>query len=256
MTRRVAVVTGANRGIGYEIARQLAAFGVDVIATSRDAVQGQATAQELGVGYAPLDVTNGATIEALAERLRGGLDILVNNAGISMRGFDASVARRTLDVNFFGAMAVTERLLPRMRPSGRIVMVSSGAGELASMSASRRAKFLDAELTKGEVVLLMESFVRDVAAGVHAKRGWPTSAYAVSKGGLNALTRVLARELRRDPRRILVNAASPGWVRTAMGGAGAPRSPEQGARTPVWLALLPDDGPTGGFFEEHHEIPW
>jgi carbonyl reductase 1 len=254
--RRVAVVTGANRGIGRDIARRLAAAGLDVIATARDDATGSAAAAEIGARFVPLDVTDIASIDALASSLKRGLDVLVNNAGISMQGFDAGVAKGTLDVNFFGAMNVTDRLLPSMRSGGRIVMVSSGMGELSSVSEALRKRFLDPALTRAELVSLMESFVRDVAAGTHAKHGWPSSAYRVSKVGLNALTRILARELAGDPRRILVNAVCPGWVRTAMGGAGAPRSIEKGSETPAWLALLPDGGPSGGFFRDQHEIAW
>src|SRR6266542_1594049 len=247
--KRLAVVTGANRGIGHEIARQLAAAGVEVIATSRDPQQGRAVAKELGVRAFALDVTDDKSIDVLASELRDGLDILVNNAGVAKNGFDVYVVKQTLGVNFFGAMQVTERLLPLLRADARIVMVSSGMGELSSLSRELRARFDDPSLTKSELVVLMESFVDDVAAGIHGEKGWPTSAYRVSKVGVNALTRILARELRDDPRRIFVNAACPGWVRTDMGGRSAPRSPEECARTPVWLALLPpDDGPSGGFF--------
>jgi carbonyl reductase 1 len=253
---KVALVTGANRGIGHEIARQLAAEGVDVVATSRDPAEGHETERKLGVRHVLLDVTRQESIDALAEQLRDGLDILVNNAGISMKGFDANVARGTLAVNFWGAKNVTDRLLPLVRPQGRIVMVSSGMGELSSVSAELRARFLDPELTLQELTRLVESFVNDVAAGTHADHGWPSSAYRVSKIALNALTRILARDLASDPRHILVNAVCPGWVRTNMGGSSAPRSPEQGARTPVWLALLPDGGPSGGFFRDQRAIGW
>jgi NAD(P)-dependent dehydrogenase (short-subunit alcohol dehydrogenase family) len=254
MQRRTAIVTGANRGIGLEIARQLAAAGVRVIATCRGDAEGRRAARDLGVDYHRLDVTQEDSIADLADDLRDGFDILVNNAGISVRGFDAEVVRQTLAVNFFGAMNMTERLLPLLRARGRIVMISSGMGELSCLSAELRARFDDPALTKAELVDLMRSFVRDVTDGVHEKKGWPSSAYRVSKVGLNALTRVLARELGSDPRGLLVNAACPGWVRTGMGGASAPRSPEQGARTPVWLALLPKDGPSGGFFRDERPI--
>jgi carbonyl reductase 1 len=254
--RKIGLVTGANRGIGFEIARQLAAEGVDVVATSRDAAEGQEAARKLGVRHLLLDVTRQESIDALADHFRDGLDILVNNAGISMKGFDADVARGTLAVNFWGAKNVTDRLLPLVRNQGRIVMVSSGMGELSSVSAELRARFLDPELTVQELTRLVGSFVNDVAAGNHADHGWPSSAYRVSKVALNALTRILARDLATDPRHILVNAVCPGWVRTNMGGSSAPRSPEQGARTPVWLALLPDGGPTGGFFRDQRSIGW
>jgi NAD(P)-dependent dehydrogenase (short-subunit alcohol dehydrogenase family) len=254
--KKLAVVTGANRGIGYEIARQLAAEGVDVVATSRNPEEGAAAARELGVRHFALDVTRQESIDALAEHVGDGVDIVINNAGISMKGFDANVARGTLAVNFWGARSVTDRLLPLVRKEGRIVMVSSGMGELSSLSPPLRARFLDPSLSDDQLTELVESFVSDVAAGTHSEKGWPSSAYRVSKVALNALTRILARRLASDPRGILVNATCPGWVRTNMGGSSAPRSPEEGARTPVWLALLPRDGPSGGFFRDRRPIDW
>jgi carbonyl reductase 1 len=247
-SQRVAVVTGANRGIGAEIASQLAEHGLRVIKASREPRE----------GFAALDVARRDQIEELARRVssEGGLDVLVNNAGISLNGFDAEVARRTLEVNFFGAMHVTDAMLPVMRSGGRIVMVSSGMGELSHVHGAVRAEFESPRLTRSSLVALMRSFVSDVAAGVHAQRGWPSNAYSVSKVGMNALVRVLARELAEDPRRILVNAACPGWVRTRMGGRAAPRSVEQGARTPVWLSLLAGTAPAGGFFRDERPIPW
>jgi carbonyl reductase 1 len=168
------------------------------------------------------------------------------------------VARRTLDVNFFGPMHLTDALLPSMHAGGRIVMVSSGMGTLSHVSGEVRSLFEDPRMTRSELVTLMESFVRDVAAGRQSERGWPANAYSVSKVGLNALVRVLARELESDPRRILVNAADPGWVKTRMGGPTAPRAVEQGARTPVWLALLleHEHGPSGGFFRDERAATW
>ncbi len=255
-SHRLAVVTGGNRGIGYAIAERLAAEGLDVIATSREPNAGRKAAAAAGARYMPLDVTDERSIASLARELGGGIDVLVNNAGISMKGFDAEVARGTLAANFFGAMNVTDALLPLVRTGGRIVMVSSGMGELSCVSDQLRRRFEDPKLSRAELVGLMQQFVGDVAEGTHAEKGWPSSAYRVSKVGLNALTRILARELAGDPRRILVNAACPGWVRTSMGGAGAPRSPEKGAETPVWLALLPEGGPSGGFFRDQRAIPW
>jgi len=221
MKSRLAVVTGGNRGIGRAIAERLAKAGLDVIATSRDPSEGRAAAEAVGARYMPLDVTDARSIASLAAELAGGIDVLVNNAGTSMKGFDREVAKGTLAVNFFGAMHVTDRLLPLIRAGGRIVMVSSGMGELSSVSEELRHRFLDPTLSKDGLVTLMESFVSDVAKGIHEQKGWPSSAYRVSKIGLNALTRILARDLANDPRRILINAVCPGWVRTDMGGAGA-----------------------------------
>jgi NAD(P)-dependent dehydrogenase (short-subunit alcohol dehydrogenase family) len=242
---RIAFVTGANRGIGQEIAHQLAARGLHVVPTSRTPRS----------GYATLDVEDGASIEAFARsHAEAGVDVLVNNAGASFDGFDASVAAHTLAVNFFGAMRLTDALLPSMRAGARVVMVSSGMGKLSNLGPALRARFDDPSLARAGLLDLLDSFVRDVAAGVHARRGWPSNAYSVSKIGMNALVRVLARELEGDPRGILVNSADPGWVRTRMGGRGAPVSVEDGAKTPVYLALLPAGGPSGGFFAREREV--
>jgi len=246
MHDRIALVTGANRGIGLEITRQLAASGVHVLTAAR----------EPGAADLLLDVTSKEQISALTDRLKDGLDIIVNNAGTALDGFNFDVAKRTLDVNFFGAMNLTDALLPRLRVGARVVMVSSGMGELSHVGSTLRKRFENPLLDRPVLADLMESFLHEVATGTHEKRGWPSNAYSVSKVGLNALTRVLARELMSDKRGILVNSACPGWVRTRMGGSSAPRSPEQGARTPVWLSLLPTGGPTGGFFRDERAIPW
>jgi carbonyl reductase 1 len=248
MPERVAIVTGANRGIGAEIVRQLELVGLHVIRTSR----------EPRVGYVQLDVTKASDIDALAGQMaaEGGVDVVLNNAGASLDGLDASVARRTLDVNLFGAIRVTDALLPSMRGGGRVVMISSGMGDLSGVRGELRRRIERPELQRSELVALAESFIESVAAGTHTREGWPSDAYSVSKILLNAFVRVLARELGRDSRRILVNAENPGWVRTRMGGQSAPRSVEDGARTAVWLATLPEGGPTGGFFRDEKRIPW
>jgi len=253
-SKRLAIVTGANRGIGHEIARQLVRRGMRVIGTSRDATAGRAAAKETGAESFELDVTADASMDALAAHVASGVDVLVNNAGTSMKGFDANVARSTVDTNFFGPMKLVDRILPLMRARGRIVNVSSALGELRILSPELRARFANPTLGRAELVALVESFVRAVAEGNHAKLGWPTTAYGVSKVALNALTRVLARELADDPRAILVNAVSPGWVRTRMGGVGAPRSVEQGAKTPVWLATTANE--SGKFFADERAIDW
>jgi carbonyl reductase 1 len=241
----IAVVTGANRGIGEEIARQLGARGLKVVATSRTP----------GRGFATLDVEDRESIDVFARaHAKDGVDVLVNNAGASFDGFDAAVASRTLAVNVFGAMHLTDALLSSMHSGGRIVMVSSGMGRLSQLGPALRARFDDASLTRAGLVELLESFVDDVGAGVHARRGWPSNAYSVSKIGMNALVRVMARELESDPRGILVNAADPGWVRTRMGGRSAPVSVEDGAKTPVYLALLPAGSATGGFFARERQV--
>lgn len=231
---RIAVVTGANRGIGLETARQLATLGWRVVATSRDEEKAhQAVAglreQGLTVDALQLDVTNRSSCEAARQWLAQHtqrVDALVNNAGIlidpngvSILDLPTDVLQRTLETNLFGVLNVTQALAPLLRASrgARVVNLSSGLGQLSDMSSG-------------------------------------TPAYRISKTALNALTRILAAEL--APHGIKVNAMCPGWVRTEMGGPQAVRSVEQGADTAVWLATLPDTGPTGGYFRDRQPIPW
>ncbi|MGD8375093.1 MAG: SDR family NAD(P)-dependent oxidoreductase [Acidobacteriota bacterium] len=255
--RRLAVVTGGNRGLGRETCRQLATAGLHVVLTARVLEEAAAAAASIGADPLPLDVTDKTSVRLAADVLRerpGTVDVLVNNAGIALDGFDARVARRTIDVNVLGAMAVTDALRPLLSPAASIVMVSSGMGELTCLSPELRRRFEDPTLSREGLVALLEAFVRDVEAGTYASRGWPGSAYRVSKAGLNAFTRILARELGNTA--IRVNAVCPGWVRTDMGGADADRSVEEGARSVVWAALLGPGGPTGGFFRDGSPIPW
>ncbi len=227
--QRVALVTGANRGIGHEVARQLAALDCLVLLAARDSSKADKAAAGLSGALRPieLDVASAGSVEEMARLLAsdpGRLDILVNNAGIhydtqehaSNADLDG-VVTEALATNLMGAWRVIEALLPLLRrsPHPRIVNVSSEAGSLASM-------------------------------------GDGPPAYQVSKAALNALTRTLAGEL--GPR-FKVNAICPGWVATEMGGAGG-RPVDDGAAGIVWAATLPDDGPTGGFFRDGRSIPW
>ena len=238
--RRIAVVTGANKGIGLEIARQLAREGVRVFIGSRDEARGQGAAEKLraeGLDAHPLrlDVTDEKSVASAASRLEreaGRLDILVNNAGIAIDDGPPSrvsgeVLRRTYETNVFGLVRVTQALLPLLRRSaaGRIVNLSSGLGSLT----------------------------------LNSDPSWPFAsvkylAYNSSKSAVNAITVQLAWELRDTP--IKVNAADPGYVATDMNRHQGVRSVEQGAATPVRLALLPPDGPTGGYFNDEGPIPW
>ena len=230
--QRTALVTGANRGIGLEVCRQLAAKGLRVILTARDRARADAAAASLrGAGdvvSATLDVTDHLSVRSLTTDLsdRGlHVDVLVNNAAVlvgeSTGVLDTTLddLRATFDTNLFGVVLVTQAFVPGMvaRRYGRVVNVSSQAGQLASM-------------------------------GTYAP------AYSMSKAALNAFTRQLAAAT--QGRSVLVNSADPGWVRTAMGGPSAPRSVEQGADTLVWLATLPAKGPTGGFFSGRKPIDW
>jgi NAD(P)-dependent dehydrogenase (short-subunit alcohol dehydrogenase family) len=221
--RRVALVSGASRGIGAEIARELAAdHGFLVFAGARDPDDVERTE---GIEPVRLDVTDQATVDAVRDRIAadpGRLDALVNNAGvygdpIGAAGYELDRAHEVMEVNTFGPWRLIEAFLPLMRESDmpRVVNVSSGAGQLSDMNGGR-------------------------------------AAYRLSKAALNALTRTLAS----DERWLKVNTMCPGWVRTDMGGSAAPRSVQDGADTAVWLATLPDDGPTGGFFRDRKPIPW
>ena len=241
--KRVAVITGASRGIGLEVAKGLAAAGLKVVLTGRDAKTVDAAVREVrdlsknyeALGTA-LDVRDESSVESFARWLEshagGRVDVLVNNAGIlpdnpasgqfeSASAFDAPLdrLREALETNTLAPFALIRRFAPGMRERkyGRIVNVSSGMGQLSAMDG-----------------------------------GHP--AYRISKTALNAVTRIFAREL--EGTGVLVNAACPGWCRTTMGGESAPRTAAEGADTIVWLATLPETGVTGGFFRDRKPIAW
>jgi NAD(P)-dependent dehydrogenase (short-subunit alcohol dehydrogenase family) len=228
MEQRTALVTGGNRGLGFETSRQLGRLGHRIVLGARDAARGEEAAETLrgegiDVTVFELDVSSDESCARLRDL--DGIDVLVNNAGFTADD-DSSALRVPVDTlrdvfetNTYGAYRVTQVLAPGMRGRGwgRIVNVSSGMGQLSDMWG-----------------------------------GYP--AYRLSKAGINVLTRVFANELQDTG--VLVNSVCPGWVRTDMGGPSARLSVEEGVETIVWAATLPDDGPTGGFFRYKQPIPW
>jgi NAD(P)-dependent dehydrogenase (short-subunit alcohol dehydrogenase family) len=240
---KVALVTGANKGIGLETAKQLGELGITVLVGARDLAKGEQAVEVLrGLGVdawaIKLDVNDPADRAAAAGRIErefGKLDILVNNAGVLLdaRGRNATsttpeaMLRETFDTNFFATVALTQTLLPLLKksPAGRIVNLSS---VLASLTL---------HATKGSPVYNSKTF-----------------AYDASKAALNSFTIHLAHELRGT--KVKVNSAHPGWVKTEMGGEGASMEIVDGAKTSVQLATLDADGPSGGYFHMGEPLPW
>ena len=231
--KKIAIVTGANRGIGFESCRQLSQLSILTILTSRDESKGKAAQETLlkdggDLDYHQLDVSDMESITRLGAYVKekfGRCDILVNNAGVFLdRGksiFDVplEILQETLEINAIGALNMCRTFLPLMQKQhyGRIVNVSSSMGKVSTL-------------------------------------GGNSAAYRLSKVLLNAMTRIMADEV--SDKGIKINTMAPGWVRSDMGGPGAPRSLAEGADTIIWLATLPSDGPTGGFFEDRRPTDW
>ena len=230
--KKIALVTGGNRGLGFETCRQLAQSGLIVILSARNTTKGKIAAKQLidrglDVVFHHLDVSDQSHLDRIVyhvEQQFGRIDVLVNNAAIlydtwqSAINADLDTVNRALKTNLFGPWRLSQICIPIMNRNryGRIVNVSSGAGSLHYMTGG-------------------------------------TPAYSLSKASLNALTRIMAAELRGT--NILINTIDPGWVATDMGGQGG-RSVEEGAQGIVWAATLPDDGPSGGFFYDGKPVPW
>lgn len=274
----VAVVTGGNRGIGFEICRQLTAHGLTVILTSRDASAGVESIKVLQEGgldviYHQLDIVDSSSINQFVKWLQenyGGLDILVNNAGVNFNlGSENSVenARKVVETNYYGTKSMIEAMIPLLKPSivgARIVNVSSRLGRLNGRrnrisNVALREKLSDVESLSEELIdSTVSTFLQQVEDGSWTSGGWPQNYtdYSLSKLAVNAYTRLMARKLSMRPegQKIYINCYCPGWVKTALTGYAGNNTVEEGADTGVWLAFLSDQTITGNFFAERREI--
>jgi carbonyl reductase 1 len=245
--KRTVLITGGNRGIGQQVARVLATDGWDVLIAGRDRAKCDAAAARMRkdtggrLRGVELDVTSDASVATAAQKLRDGaikLDALVNNAGI----YGRHAAELTIETNLLGPLRVTRALLPLLRDGATITNVTSGLGELANLDTQHRKLLTDPALTIDALIAALRQMLAN-------DEDWGTDAYGVSKAALNALTRLLAVEL--ADRKIRVNATCPGWVRTDMGGRGAPRSVEEGAASVLFGVTATE---TGGVFRDGRRV--
>ncbi|KAL9579656.1 MAG: hypothetical protein Q9212_004983 [Teloschistes hypoglaucus] len=286
--KRVAAVTGANKGIGLAIVRNLAlqypssTFNngpLLIYLTARDQGRGEAAVEALqndaqlkkakalashgglaSVKYHSLDISKPKSITDFATFLKQehpeGVDIVVNNAGIAMDGFNNDVVQQTLQCNYYGTLTATRSFLPLIRPGGRLINVASMVGHLNSKySSSIRSAFASSK-TVDDVTTLMESFTAAVKDGQEKQQGWPSAAYAVSKSGAIGMTRAIALSHEREGGQVLVNSCCPGYVNTDMTKGGGTKTPDQGAQTPVFLALRDIRGNYGEFWEHQEVSQW
>ncbi|XP_062618376.1 carbonyl reductase [NADPH] 1-like [Saccostrea cucullata] len=274
MSKKVAVVTGSNKGIGYAIVRGLCKqFDGDVYLTARNEELGKQAVKILNSeGLSPkfhqLDITDQASIDRLRDFLKttyGGLDGLVNNAGMAYKQASTAPfseqAEVTIKTNYFGTLTVCEALFPLLRPHARVVNVSSMSSSSAIKKCSKeiRAKFANPKLTIDDLTRLINEFVQAAKNGNHESKGYANSAYGMSKVGVSALTEIQHRQLSADPREdILVNACCPGYVDTDMTSHKGHKTIDQGAETPLYLALLPPGtkSPAGNFVSERKVKNW
>ncbi|KAK5118156.1 hypothetical protein LTR16_004934 [Cryomyces antarcticus] len=286
---RVAAVTGANKGIGFAIVRNLALQYPKspyhdgpflIYLTARDQNRGEEALQSLysdselkrakvlvqdggdaTIRYHQLDISDTGSITAFADYLKkehpDGIDFVINNAGIAMQGFDDKVVEETLHCNYHGTLTATQAFLPLLKSNGRLVNVSSMSGKLNKYTPALRDRFLSAAATSpAAVTSLMEAFKTAVAAGNEKEQGWPSAAYAVSKAGVTAMTKAVALQEKERGRGVLVNACCPGYVKTDMTRGGGSKTVDEGATTPVMLALEDVGGVTGQFWQNERVIEW
>ncbi|KAB8339231.1 hypothetical protein FH972_022165 [Carpinus fangiana] len=281
---RIAAVTGANKGIGFAIVRNIALQypksslnngPLLIYLTARDASRGEQALKDINadsqlrdakalrsdggladIKYHSLDVSSHQSIDAFASFLKKehpeGIDLLVNNAGVALDGFNGEVVDATLACNYYGVKHMTNTMLPAIKDGGRVVNVASMIGKINKYSPALTKQFESAS-TEAEMDSLMETWSKAVHAGTHDKDGWPSSAYAVSKTGVIGYTRAVAHHLQKQGRNVLVNSCCPGYVNTDMTKGRGKKTVDQGAATPVKVAVG-DIGNITGEFWEHEEM--
>lgn len=268
------MVTGSNKGIGFAIVRGLCKqFDGDVYLTARKEELGKEAIKSLNSeGLSPkfhqLDITDQASINRLRDFLKntyGGLDILVNNAGIAYKQAStapfAEQAEVSIRTNYQGTLDTCKALFPLLKPHARVVNVSSMVSAFAIKKCSKevQAKFLNPKITVSELTNLLNDFIQAAKNGTHETKGYPSSAYGMSKVGVSVLSEIQHRQLSADPREdILVNACCPGYVDTDMSSHKGHKTIDQGADTPLYLALLPPGtkSPAGNFVSERKIKKW
>ncbi|CAN9146902.1 unnamed protein product [Alternaria alternata] len=281
------VVTGANKGIGRAIVQQLAlqypksplnSGPFLIYLTARDQGRGEAAVKDLEqdaqlkeakalkadgglseIKFHLLDITSSSSIKTLADHLKqahgDGIDFVINNAGIAMDGFNADIVKTTLDCNYYKTLEACHAFLPLLKPTGRIVNLGSMAGKLNKYSEEVRNRFL-ASKTEEDVTKIMKEFVSAVEAGKEKDAGFPSAGYAVSKAGIIGGTRALARQEKEKGSKVLINVCCPGYVNTDMTKGNGTRTVEEGAQTPVLLAIHDIQNKTGSFWQYEKEIDW
>lgn len=264
---RTVLTTGANTGIGFGIVKNLSARpGFHVLLGARDVKKGEEALKSLQsaqiihanskVEVLQIDITNEDSVKAAAEKVKavGGLDILINNAGMAYKGsiFNEEVARNTIATNYFGTVRALQHFTPLLKPNARVVNVSSTGGQsaLGSVSEQLRNRFLKEDLTVDELNALMNEFIEAVRVGDWKARGWVGTTYGVSKIGMTMLGRIWTKQL---PAGILINSVCPGYVKTNMAPNGI-RTIDQGALTPVHVALLPTSAKENGLFWANEKV--
>jgi carbonyl reductase 1 len=289
-TSRVATVTGANKGIGLAIVRQLAlqyprspfssngSIPLLIYLTARNESRGREALQKIfadpklkeakalqgdggltTIQYLPLDIDSEKSINEFASQIKvlhpEGIDILINNAGIALDGFDAPMVKKTLHCNYYGTMQAMQQLLPHIRDGGRLVNVASMAGRLTTKYSDAITERFQSSKTPGDVTALMEDFTKAVESNSY-QGSWPASAYAVSKAGVIGMTRAIALQNAKSGSKVLINSCCPGYVNTDMTKGRGPRTPDQGAQTPVMLAIADIKGANGEFWQNEGAVEW